>query len=154
MFKQMRRKEREMARIEAEEILRNGTYGVLSMNCENGFAYGVPLGYVYTGAHIYFHWALEGQKLACIRNNNKVSFCVVEKADVLPEHFSMQYASAIVYGEVSVANNEEKMAALMAFVKKYAGGFVEKGKEYAAAASHKTVVVKMEIAHITGKARK
>lgn len=62
MFKQMRRKEREIENIEAEEILKNGEYGVLSTVGENGYSYGVPLSYVYLNNSINFHCALEGQK--------------------------------------------------------------------------------------------
>lgn len=150
----MRRKERELTLCEAEQILQNGIYGVLSINCENGYAYGVPLGYVYTDSRIYFHWALAGQKLSCIRKNNKVTFCVVGQADVLPDMFSVRYASVVAFGEVYEVHDDEKNAALMAFVNKYSSDFIEKGKEYAASACDKTVVIKMEIVHMTGKARK
>ncbi|MDF2500076.1 MAG: transporter [Anaerosporomusa subterranea] len=154
MFKEMRRQDRELTRSETDEILLNGVYGVLSINGEDDYAYGVPLSYVYTGSQIYFHCALEGHKLNCIRNSNKVTFCVVAKANTLPDKFSMEYASAIVFGEVGEVHDQEKFAALTAFVEKYSSSYMEKGKAYADSAHHKTVVLKIDSKHITGKARK
>ncbi|KYZ75485.1 MFS transporter [Anaerosporomusa subterranea] len=154
MFKEMRRHDRGLTRSETDEILLNGVYGVLSINGEDDYAYGVPLSYVYTGGHIYFHCAQEGYKLNCTRKRNKVTFCVVGKANTLPDKFSMEYASAIVFGEVSEVHDQEKLAALMAFVEKYSSSYMEKGKEYADSVHHKTVVLKIDSKHITGKARK
>lgn len=154
MFKAIRRQDRELTTAEANDILENGTYGVLSVSGDNGYAYGVPLSYVYTLGHIYFHCAPEGQKLSCIRMNNKVTFCVVGKAIPLPDKFSMEYASAIVYGEATEANEQEKKAVLKEFIEKYSSDYVEKGNQYIENAHHKTVVIKLHIEHITGKARK
>lgn len=77
MFQAMRRQDRMLSQAETEEILVNGVYGVLSINGDNDYAYGIPLSYVYLGSSIYFHCALEGEKLTRIGCNNKVAFCVV-----------------------------------------------------------------------------
>jgi hypothetical protein len=154
MFKEMRRQDRELSQTETAEILVNGTYGVLSINKENDYAYGVPLSYVYTGNSIYCHCALEGQKLTCIRSNNKVTFCVVGTANPLPDKFSVEYTSAIAFGRASEVYDEEKFTALMAFVEKYSSNYLEKGKKYIDNDQHKTVVIKLDIEHLTGKARK
>ena len=81
--------------METEEILANGTYGVLSMNGEDEYAYGMPLRYVFTGNSIYLHSAPECHKITGIRNDNRVSLCVVGGAVPLADKFSMQYESAI-----------------------------------------------------------
>lgn len=154
MFREMRRQDRKLTQTETDAILQNGTYGVLSMIGENDYAYGVPLSYVYTENQLYFHCALEGQKLTCIRKANKVSFCVVGKAVALPDKFSMEYTSAIVFGAASEVYDMEKNTALMAFVEKYSSNYIAAGKAYADSAHHNTVVFKIDIEHITGKARK
>ncbi|GKZ02286.1 pyridoxamine 5'-phosphate oxidase family protein [Paraclostridium bifermentans] len=118
MFKQMRRKERQIEIVEAEEILKNGEYGVLSTNGENGYSYGTPLSYVYFNNSVYFHCALEGQKLENINYNNKVSFCVVGKTCVIPEKFSTKYESTILFGEANEVFGEEKNEALIEILKK------------------------------------
>jgi uncharacterized protein len=154
MFKQMRRQDRELNGAETEEVLMNGTYGVLSMNGENDYSYGIPLSYVYMGDKIYLHCAAEGHKLDRIRVDNKVSFCVVGEAIPMREVFAMKYTSAIVFGKAEEVNGDEKMRALIAFVEKYSAEYLEKGKQYAESAFQKTAVIKIAIDHITGKGRK
>ncbi|MFL0197848.1 pyridoxamine 5'-phosphate oxidase family protein [Clostridium sp. WILCCON 0269] len=70
------------------EILINGEYGVLATNGEDGYNYATALNYVYINDKIYFHCATEGHKLDNIKVNNKVSFCVVGKTQVVPNKFT------------------------------------------------------------------
>jgi nitroimidazol reductase NimA-like FMN-containing flavoprotein (pyridoxamine 5'-phosphate oxidase superfamily) len=151
----MRRSDRELDRAETDEILANGIYGVLSMNGDDGFPYGVPLNYVYTGDSIYLHGAVEGERLARIQKDNSVSFCVVGKASVLPEKFSIDYSSAIVFGKANIiVEDEQKLKIMLSFVDKYSGAFKEKGEEYAVSSLHKVKCIRIDIERITGKARK
>lgn len=152
MFKQMRRKERQIEIVEAEEILKNGEYGVLSTNGENGYSYGTPLSYVYFNNSVYFHCALEGEKLENINYNNKVSFCVVGKTCVIPEKFSTKYESTILLGEANEVFGEEKNEALLGLLKKYSPDFIDKGKLYIKNAGDKTRVIKININKMSGKA--
>ncbi|WGX74763.1 pyridoxamine 5'-phosphate oxidase family protein [Paraclostridium bifermentans] len=152
MFKQMRRKERQIEILEAEEILKNGEYGVLSTNGENGYSYGTPLSYVYFNNSVYFHCALGGQKLENINYNNKVSFCVVGKTCVMPEKFSTKYESTILFGEANEVFGEEKNEALLEMLNKYSPDFIDKGKLYIKNAGDKTKVIKISIDKISGKA--
>jgi uncharacterized protein len=101
MVIKMRRSDRELSLSEAREILKNGEYGILSTTSTDGQPYGVPLNYCYLRDSIYFHCALEGHKLENIRENNRVSFCVVGNTELLPETFSSKYESAIVFGNIS-----------------------------------------------------
>ena len=152
MFKQMRRKERQIEIVEAEEILKNGEYGVLSTNGENGYSYGTPLSYVYFNNSVYFQCALEGPTIENINYNNKVSFCVVGKTCVIPEKFSTKYESTILFGEANEVFGEEKNEALLELLKKYSPDFIDKGKLYIKNAGDKTKVIKININKISGKA--
>ncbi len=88
MPRNVRRKDREISIESATQLLAEGEYGVLSTAGTDGQAYGVPLNYVYKNNCLYFHCALEGHKLDNIKANNKVSFCVVGRARVLPDKFT------------------------------------------------------------------
>jgi uncharacterized protein len=155
MFKEMRRQDRKLDRAETDEILKNGSYGVLSTVDEGNCAYGIPLNYVYMRNGIYVHCASEGQKLDNIRKNNKVSFCVVGEAFVLVDQFSMKYKSVIVSGNACEVDGDEKFEVLIALVAKYSSDeYLEKGREYAVSAFEKTTVIKIDIETITGKARR
>ncbi|WP_160690642.1 pyridoxamine 5'-phosphate oxidase family protein [Clostridium sp. C2-6-12] len=154
MFKEMRRKDRELEKEEFMELLIRGEYGILSTIGENGYPYGVPVNYVYMDNAIYFHSAVEGQKLYNIKNDDKVSFCVVGETCVLPEQFSTKYESVIIFGKANEIFEEEKNASLLEIINKYSKEHLEKGKQYIKNSNENVKVIKINIEHVTGKARK
>lgn len=151
MFKEMRRKEKQTSLEEAVEILNRCQYGILSTVGENGYAYGVPLNYVYVDNKIYFHSAKSGNKLDNIKYNEKVSFCVVGETELLSDKFDTRYESVIVFGRAEEVDEGEKDYALMEIIKKYSSDFLEKGKKYLEKAGKQTRVIKINIEHMTGK---
>jgi nitroimidazol reductase NimA-like FMN-containing flavoprotein (pyridoxamine 5'-phosphate oxidase superfamily) len=154
MFKEMRRADRALGEEEILRILDEGLYGVLSTSGTAGYAYGVPLSYARQGNTIYMHAAMEGQKLAAITENDRVSFCVVGEVTTLPEKFSTKYESVIVFGRASILADSEKEQALLALVNKYSGDYIEQGKAYIDKGKGKTTVIKLEVEHSSGKARR
>ena len=129
---------------------------MLAINGGKDPAYAVPLSYVYQNNAIYLHCAREGRKLELIRQNSQVSFCVVAEAEPLADAFSMKYTSAIAFGPVSEITGEEKLQALEAFIEKYAADddYLTKGKKYAAEARERTTVLRIDVRHVSAKARK
>jgi nitroimidazol reductase NimA-like FMN-containing flavoprotein (pyridoxamine 5'-phosphate oxidase superfamily) len=154
MARTMRRADRALPESEAQEILREGEYGILSTVSSDGQPYGVPVSYSYTGGVIYFHCALEGHKLENLSGNNKVSFCVVGKTQVLPDKFATNYESVIVFGKAFEVTDAEKHAGLLELLKKYSPGFIDKGLRYIEGDSHKARVYKIVIESMAGKSRK
>ncbi len=161
MFQEMRRQDRGLTRPEAEEILANGSFGVLSMNGGDDYAYGVPFSYVYLQNRLYLHCALQGKKLDLIRRDNRVSFCVVQGAEPIfkfPDTFSMKYKSAMVFGKIyEVVDDQEKLRGLIALVEKYFRDdpdHLERGKVKAANSLDRTAVLRLDIDHLTGKVRR
>ncbi|MGB7913452.1 MAG: pyridoxamine 5'-phosphate oxidase family protein [Desulfobaccales bacterium] len=161
MFQELRRLDRGLTRPQAEEILAAGSFGFLSMNGGDDYAYGVPFSYVYVQNSIYLHCALQGKKLDLIRRDNRVSFCVVQGAEPifkLPDTFSMKYKSALVFGKIyEVAQDQEKLQGLIALVEKYFRDdpeHLELGKVKAANSLDRTAVLRLDIDHLTGKVRR
>ncbi len=150
----MRRSDREITIREAKTILDSAEYGVLSTIGRDGQPYGVPLSYVHKNDGIYFHCAISGQKLDNIEYNAKVSFCVVGDTKVLPDKFSTEYESAVVFGVASELNGTERHNALLWLLEKYCPDFIEEGKLYIEQKDKATKVFKIEINHISGKARR
>ena len=150
----MRRPDRAIPDSEARTILEQGEYGVLSTVSVAGQSYGVPVSYACTDEAIYFHCALEGHKLENLSSNNKVSFCVVGRTQVLPAKFATNYESVIVFGTAQEVTSAEKHAGLVAILKKYSPDFMEKGERYINGDGHKAKVYKIVIESMTGKARK
>jgi len=154
MFKEMRRKEKELAREVVEKILSDGEYGVLATIGENNYPYTTPLNYVYYNNDIYLHGALEGHKIDNIKYNNKVSFSVVGKVDLLPGKFTSEYESVVIFGTADFPVGEEKSVGLKALIEKYSPEFMQEGNEYIDRALEKTIVIKINIDHITGKGKR
>ncbi len=154
MFKEMRRQDRLIDNSEAIRVLEAGQYGILSTTGSNGYAYGVPISYTYSNGSIYFHCAVDGQKLENIEHNNKVSFCVVGEITPLPQDFAVNYESTIAFGKAVEIFESEKQAALEALVAKYSAAFTKEGLEYIRKSSVATRMYKIEIEHMTGKARR
>jgi len=154
MPRNVRRKDREISIEVATQLLTEGEYGFLATVGADGQAYGVPLNYVYKNNCLYFHCAPEGHKLDNIRANNKVSFCVVGRSRVLPDKFTTAYESAVAFGTASEVQGSEKVEALLNLLEKYSPDFMEEGKKTIDKYIKMTTVIKIDISHITGKARK
>lgn len=154
MERKMRRDDRALPASDAQEILLKGEYGILSTVSADGQPYGIPVSYAYTGDVIYFHCAPEGHKLDNLSSNDRVSFCVVGKTQVLPDKFATNYESVIVFGKAFEAIDDEKHAGLVELLKKYSPDFMEKGERYIKGDGPKARVYKIVIESLTGKARK
>lgn len=154
MFKEMRRKDRQIFDDEVQEIIAKGEYGILATVNENGYPYTTPLSYVYFDGSIYFHCAQVGQKLDNIQRNNKVSFCIVRNTEVLPQEFATKYESVVIFGQANEVTDELKEIALLKLIEKYSPDFLEEGKQYIENAKAQTVIIKIDIEHVTGKARR
>jgi hypothetical protein len=154
MTKTMRRADRAIPNSEAQQILQAGEYGVLSTVSVDGQPYGVPVSYAFTGEAIYFHCALEGHKLDNLSSNNRVSFCVVGKTQVLPDKFATNYESVIAFGTAQEVVDDEKHAGLVELLKKYSPDFMAKGERYINGDGPQARVYKITIESMTGKARR
>jgi uncharacterized protein len=116
--------------------------------------YGIPLNYVLDNHQIYFHCAAAGSKLDYLRNNNKVSFCVVGNTTVISSDFGTLYESTIVSGTTSEVDGNEKREALKRIIEKYSADFIIEGNEYIDKLYDRVSVIKLSIQSITGKARR
>ena len=150
-MKQLRRKDRAIPQEEAIAILNKAEYGVLSTISENGEPYGVPLNFCIIDRCIYFHCAVEGQKIDNIKQNSSVSFCAVGNTKILPDKFTTKYESVIVSGEVEEVLDSNKQIALEGMLHKYSPEFFDNGIEYIESLREKTRVFKISINTLTGK---
>jgi hypothetical protein len=153
-MRELRRKDRAITNDEAIAILNKAEYGVLSTITPDGKPYGVPLNFCYLDHSIYFHCAIEGQKIDNIEKNKSVSFCTVGKTEIMPDKFGTKYESVIVSGQIEEVFNVNKQIALEGLLKKYSSNYFNKGLEYIETLKEKTRVFKIYIIHLSGKARK
>jgi|SRR5208337_2469186 len=149
----MRRQDRQISTEATIAILRKGEFGVLSMCTTESGGYGIPLNYAYVNNEIYFHCAPEGSKLTFLKNNNRVSFCVVGHTEILPSQFGTIYESAIVFGKVAEVEADEKRKGLLYLIEKYSKDFIPEGLKTIDQNFENVQVLKLSIQSLTGKAR-
>lgn len=154
MFREMRRAKCALKIETAEKILREGLYGVLALNGDDGYAYAVPINYAVADNKIYFHSATTGHKIDAIKNNDKASFCVVDRHEVVAQEFTSHYTSAIAFGRIKIVEDAaEIIRGLELLADKYSPDVDEERREKVIRGSLKSLVVMaLEIEHLTGKA--
>ena len=152
MFREMRRSQQQLSDTESVEILRRGTSGVLALTGDGGYPYAVPLSYVYREGVIWFHCAVTGHKLDALRRNDKVSFCVIDRDQVIPEKLTSAYRSVIVFGRARVVEDEaEKRRAARWLGEKYDPTDSSGMDREIDAALPRMTVIRLDMEHITGK---
>ena len=156
MFRQMRRKNQALSAEECEKILREGTSGVIALDGDDGYPYAVPISYVFCDHKIYFHCAKSGHKLDAIARNEKASFCVIGEDHVIPEEYTTQYKSVIVFGKIRILeDNGEKRAAIEQLALKYAPDDTRENRQKEIEQYQSALcMLEMSIAHMSGKKRK
>ena len=147
----MRRFRQQIPHSESIQILHSATNGILALADSDGKPYGVPMSFVYDGdTSIYFHCALSGRKVDCIRMNPRCCFTIVAKDEVHPDEFTTYFKSVISEGVISILEDKDEMIdALRLLSSKYSPGLdcedeISRGIE-------RVMILKMTLENITGK---
>lgn len=155
MFRPMRRSDKELAREDAVAIMEKATNGVLAVDGDEGYPFAVPISFVYEEDKIAFHCAMEGQKVDAIKKNPKVSFCVVDTDDIIPEKFTTRFKSAIAFGKARLfTEGSEFLWAMKAIGRKYSPKQIDNKSfdKYMKAEEGNFYAVVIDVEHITAKA--
>lgn len=155
MFREMRRSKQILSREATEKILREGDFGVLAVAGDDGYPYAVPISYAVEGNKIYFHSAKTGHKLDAIKNNDKVSLCVVGKHEVVAEEFTTYFSSVIAFGRIKIVEDDadpDKLRGLELLADKYSATASAERRAKELSRLSALVVPVMTIEHLTGKA--
>lgn len=154
MFREMRRKNREIDRSLAEALLQKSRRGVLAVNGDDGYPYAIPVNYYYDRENqkIYFHGAREGHKVDALRANDKVCFTVYGNERIKKEEAWAPFMqSTVVFGRCHLLEaGEETTALLKRFAMKYYPS-EELVDEEIAKAGKAVQFFEIEIEHMSGK---
>ena len=138
------------------DLLKTCHVGRLGTTGSDGWPMVKPLNFVYHGGRIYFHCALQGEKLEDIRNDNRVCFEVdlpvayVRGTMENPCRAEYLYRSVIIRGRASVVEErQERVQALQLLMTKYQpeGGYGPLPEEKLAL----TCIVRLDIDDLSGK---
>ncbi|MCF0252824.1 MAG: pyridoxamine 5'-phosphate oxidase family protein [Duodenibacillus sp.] len=154
----VRRTERAMTREQAYEIIRATPHATLGTADAAGQPYCVPVTPVLADeGTLYFHatgWP-GGRKEANMAANPKVCLVFTGKGHVLPEWYSVDFASAYVEGTASKVTDEaERRRAVELLLARHAPAVSpERNAVQLKHRLHLLAVWKVAISHVTGKAR-
>ena len=157
----MRRKDRELSREETLTVIRHTPHCVIATVDESGTPYATPITAVLFEGAVYFHSSsdVNGRRYQNALQNDKVSIVWIGRgetaADELPKDFSVNYASAIVEGRISLVTDEgEKKRVAKAFCLRHVPQAGEEAiDKYYAAGGKYVVFWKVTIDSLSGKAR-
>ena len=119
MQKEMRRKARQMDSQEAQRILEQCEYAMLTTVDAEGEPHTVPISPVLLGDKLYFHCAPQGEKLDNIAQNPRVSLCTVAECRTVREKMTVAYRSVVAQGHARLAQGEERLHALLEICRKF-----------------------------------
>jgi uncharacterized protein len=152
MFREMRRKQQVLPQSEVVSVLEKNSSGVLGVIGDDAYPYTVPLSYVYKDNKLYFHCAKQGHKLDSIQKNAKVSFCVIDQDEVIPEKLTTLYRSVIIFGKAKILTDDaERRNALEYLAAKYSPTYQEEGEKDIQREWSRVCLVEVAIEHMTGK---
>ena len=150
----MRRKDRERDAAFAWQVMASAPYATLSMADGNGSPYAVPVsqGAWERGNCIYFHCAPEGRKYDLFQNGCEAVISAVSRAKVIPNEYSVSYASAVARGRLEIVTDEdERMHAIEVLCRQFDPAAGEKYVDCMKSAGAGTCIVRLAEEEIPGK---
>lgn len=152
---EMRRKDREMSAEFAWDVVDRCEYAFLAMTAEDGSPYGLPVTIVRNGSVVYFHSAMEGRKVNCLRQHPRVCLTCVGNTQVQQDRFTTLYESAVAFGTAAeVTEDAEKIEALRILCQRHTPGNMANFDEAIAASLGRTGIWKITVEEISGKAKR
>lgn len=148
----MRRQDREMDRNFALMVVDTCEYAVLSMVTTEGEPYCVPITIVRQGDNVYFHCAMAGEKIDCLRSHPQVCMSCVGKTRRLTDRFTTEFESAILRGAAQEVTEEgEKVEALRQLCQRHTPTNMQAFEKAIEGSLFRTAIWKIAIQELTGK---
>lgn len=153
MFREMRRKRKQIDKESAETLLEQSRRGILAVNGDDGYPYAIPINYFYDRENqkIYFHGARVGHKVDALKKCDKVCFTVYGNETVKEDPWAPFVQSVVIFGRCHFLEADEKaMALLKQLAMKYYPN--EQLADAEITQSGKAVqLFEIEIEHLSGK---
>ena len=153
MFKEIRRKKNELNVKDVKELLKTAKRGVLAINSDDGYPYGLPINYFYDEENrkIYFHSSKVGYKVELLKKSDKVSFTVFGEEIFKEESWAPYVRSVIVFGKCHpIKDYNESLNAIYKFALKYYPN-KEMVDEEVSQDFKAVQMYEIEIEHVSGK---
>lgn len=153
MFRELIRKNKKISYEECLRILKTEKRGVLSVNGDNDYPYGMPMNHWYNeeDGKIYFHCGNIGHRLEALKKNSKVSFCTYDEGYRNQGEWALNIKSVIVFGKIEIVDELDR---IIDITRKLSYKFTH-DDEYITAEieqhAHRTLLLVLTPEHICGK---
>ena len=153
MFRELVRKKQKIPAEECIQILKAEKRGVLSVNGDGGYPYGMPMNHWYNeeDGKIYFHCGNTGHRLDSLKKDSKVSFCVYDNGYCNPGQWPLNIKSVIVFGRMEIVNEQDKIVEITTKLCRKFTQDEEYIKSEVEKYAHKTLLLELTPEHICGK---
>ncbi len=153
MFRGLLRKKQQLTDQECVEILKTETRGVLSVNGDDGYPYGMPMNHFYDEADgcIYFHCGKMGHRVDALKKNDRVSFCVYDRGYRNEGEWALNVKSVIVFGKIEMIDNPATVADITAKLSRKFTNDEEYIQKEISSALSRTLLLRLTPIHTCGK---
>jgi len=110
MFRELNRIKQKLSREESIAILKQEPRGVLSVNGDDGYPYGMPMDHWYCEADgcLYFHSGKKGHRVDAMKRCSKASYCVYDQGYRKEGEWSLNIKSVIVFGRLEIIDDFDR----------------------------------------------
>ena len=153
MFRELVRKKQQLSQEEAIAVLKQEPRGVLSVNGDDGYPYGMPMDHWYCEEDgcLYFHSGKKGHRTDSIRRCDKASYCVYDSGYRKEGEWSLNIKSVIVFGRIEIVEDfDQAMAITRQLSLKYTNDIEYIDWEIRQSGKN-TLVFRLRPEHMTGK---
>ena len=151
MFRELNRKKQQLSEADCIKLLCEQTRGVLSVQGEDGYPYGMPMNHWYEDGKLYFHCGKVGHRVDALRKDDRVSFCVYDDGVREEGGWAYRVNSVIVFGQMRMIEDEAKIVAItrkLCYKFTTDEAYIE--KELSESAKN-TLLLELNIEHLCGK---
>jgi len=153
MFRELVRKHKQLPMEACVEVLKKETRGVLSVQGDDGYPYGMPMNHFYNedDGCVYFHCGKVGHRLDALKRDDKVSFCVYDQGVRAEGDWVYNVRSVIVFGRIEIIDDMEQIVDI---TRRLSLKFIqdeEHIRREIERAAYRTLLMKLRPEHICGK---
>ena len=153
MFRELVRKKQQISKEECIILLKEELRGVLSVQGDDGYPYGLPINHYYNedDGCLYFHSGMTGHKIDALRRDSKASFCVYDRGFRREGEWALNIKSVIVFGRIEIIEDKETIYDIS---RKLSHKFTQDDKYIEKEITHsgpRTLMFRLVPEHMTGK---
>ncbi len=153
MFRELVRQNKKLPMVDCVKVLESETRGVLSVQGDDGYPYGMPMNHFYNAEDgcIYFHCGKVGHRLDALRRCDKVSFCVYDQGYRNEGEWAYNVKSVIAFGRMELIEDMEQIVRITRLLSLKFIQDEEHIRKEIEESAHRTLLMKLVPEHICGK---